>query len=108
MSFMRFNFLLLLVLVIFISTAAVSSDRGGAMMCGRKIIHAGDSKYLLLSRFGQPENKEFIGTVQRGTSCVKIEEWLYICYDHAKPKMYVIRIIETTIDSITWLPDVQQ
>jgi len=28
---------------------------GGAMMCGMKIIHAGDSKHLLISRFGEPD-----------------------------------------------------
>ncbi len=112
MSFMRFKVfrpgvLLCLVMAGLIFTAAVSYANGGAMMCGRKIINAGDSKYLLITRFGEPDNKEFVGTVQRGTECLKIEEWVYICRDHAKPKMYVIRIIGTTIDSIYWLPDVQ-
>ena len=89
------------------STVGTSYAEGGAMMCGRKIIHAGDSKHLLISRFGEPESREFVGMVHRGDACVKMEEWLYICRKHLKPKMYVIRIVGTTIVSIEWLPDVQ-
>lgn len=80
----------------------------GAMICGKKIIHAGDSMHLLISRFGQPENREFVGMVRSGDACVKAEEWLYICREHAQAKMYVIRIVGTTIVSIKWLPDVGQ
>ena len=77
------------------------------MMCDTKIIHAGDSKHLLNSRFGEPESREVVGMIHRGDACVKEEEWLYICRQYAKPKMYVIRIIGTTIVSIKWLPDIQ-
>ena len=90
-----------------ISLLGTSYADGGAMTCGKKIIHAGDSKHLLISRFGDPENREFVGMVQRGDACVKMEEWLYICRKYAKPKMYVIRVTGTTIVSIRWLPDVQ-
>ncbi len=112
MSFMRFRafrpgFLSCLLLAGLIFTAGIAYAGSGVMMCSRKIINAGDSKYLLISRFGQPDSKEFTGTVQRGNECIKVEEWVYICHDHAKPKMYVIRIIGTTIDSIYWQPDVQ-
>jgi len=85
-----------------LSLVGTSYADGGAMMCGKKIIHAGDSKH-----FGEPESREFVGMVHRGDACVKAEEWLYVCRKYAKPKMYVIRIVGTTIVSIEWLPDVQ-
>lgn len=97
---------LLLIAPSFSIVANAHAD-GGAMTCGKKIIHAGDSKHLLISRFGAPESREFVGMVQRGNACVKAEEWLYVCRKNAKPKMYVIRVIGTTIVSIKWLPDVQ-
>ena len=77
------------------------------MMCGKKIIHAGDSKHLLISRFDEPESRNFVGMVHRGDAYVKAEEWLNICRKYAKPKMYVIKIIGAMIVSIKWLPDVQ-
>lgn len=98
---------LILIPVIIIFMAGILYANGGAMVCGRKIIHAGDSKHLLIARFGQPESKELVGVVHRGVACVKAEEWLYICRKHAKPKMYVIKIVGTTIVSIEWLPDIQ-
>lgn len=90
-----------------ISLVGTAYADGGAMICGNKIIHAGDSKHLLLSRFGEPESREFVGMIQMGDACVKAEEWLYVCRKYVKPKMYVIRIVGTTIVSIKWLPDVQ-
>jgi len=91
----------------FRSLVGTSFAAGGAMICGPKIIHAGDSQYLLIARFGKPESREFVGVAQIGDACVKAEEWLYVCRQYAKPKMYVIRIVGTTISSIRWLPDVQ-
>ncbi len=101
-KFASIGFLILFIIIFATSSRAAS----GAMICGKRIIHDGDSIHLLIARFGQPETREFVGMVQRGDACVKAEEWLYICREHTQPKIYVIRVIGTTITAIRWLPDV--
>jgi len=54
-----------------LSLVGTSYADGGAMMCGKKIIHAGDSKHLLISRFVEPESREFVGMVHRGVEKLK-------------------------------------
>ena len=72
----------------------------GSMICGKNIISVGDSKYLLISRFGQPDSSEVVSIIHHGDSCIKEEEWVYICRRHIQPKMYIIRIVDSKIVSI--------